>query len=74
MSESEVARIRRQIEEELEAIQRGMYGVAAGQARHKFIRARMDRIDGYRDTLAGYVGEADATKIVYSLYVESVGE
>ncbi len=74
MSESEVARIRCQIEQELEAMQRGMYGLAAGKARHTFIRIQMDRLDSCRTTLAGYVGEAEATKIVYALYVESMGE
>ena len=39
---SEVARIRQQIDLELEAAQRGMYGFAA-TARHDFINARMQR-------------------------------
>lgn len=44
MHKSEVARIREEIELQLEAMQRGMYGYASGSARHSFIRARMDRI------------------------------
>src|SRR5579875_1107418 len=41
---SEVARIRQQIEEELEAMQLGFSGLAAGSARHDFIRARMEQV------------------------------
>ena len=39
---SDVARIMRQIDLELEAAQRGMYGLAS-TARHDFINARMQR-------------------------------
>ncbi len=36
-NKSEVARIKRQIELEYEAAQRGLYGFAAGAAKHEFI-------------------------------------
>jgi hypothetical protein len=38
-NKSEVARIMRQIELEYEAAQRGLYGFAAGAAKHEFITA-----------------------------------
>ena len=68
MYESEVARIRRQIETEMEALQRGMYGLSQGTARHDFINRRMDRVDNYHTTLAHYVGENAAEEMVYELY------
>lgn len=72
MSESEVARLRRQIELELEALQQGMHGFAAGTSRHSFIRKRMDRVGDYQDKLAQKVGEETANQIVYSIYVGAI--
>ena len=73
MNKSEVARLREEIELQLEAMQRGMYGFASGTARHTFIRARMDRISEYQHTLIDYIGEQDADQLVCSLYSEIVG-
>ena len=42
-SNSEVARLRRRIEEEYEAAERAMHGYAV-TARHEFITARMEKI------------------------------
>ena len=70
MNQSEVAQLRQQIELQLEAMQRGMQGFAAGPARHAFIVARMERIGAYEDQLAEQVGESVANQIVCSLYVE----
>ncbi|GER82314.1 hypothetical protein KTAU_09520 [Thermogemmatispora aurantia] len=73
MCESEVARLRSQIERELEAMQRGLYGLALGTARHEFIRRRMDYLGRYQQRLAGQVGEEQAIQLVYTLYVQVVG-
>lgn len=73
MHKSEVARIREEIELQLEAMQRGMYGFASGSARHSFIRARMARIDEYQHKLTAQIGEHDADQIIYNLYSEIVG-
>ncbi len=73
MNQSEVARLREEIELQLEAMQRGLYGFASGTARHAFIRARMDRIDEYQHTLTDYIGEQDANQMVCSLYSEIMG-
>ena len=67
---SEVAQLYHQIEVQLEAMRRGMSGLAAGRARHAFIRAQMDHIGECQDALAKYVGEGVATQITCSLYVE----
>ena len=70
MNHSEVARLREQIEAQMEAMQQGMWGFASGTARHAFIRARMDRIGECQHTLTRYIGEQDADQLVYSLYSE----
>jgi hypothetical protein len=69
MSKSEVARLREQIELELEAMQRGMHGLAI-TARHDFILARLDRVGTYQDKLADQIGYTEATEIVCQLYVQ----
>lgn len=68
MAESEVARLRRQIELELEAMQYAMKGAAFGTARHDFIMKRMDQIGNYQEELAEYVGDSAAVQVVYTLY------
>ncbi|RAQ96035.1 hypothetical protein A4R35_10860 [Thermogemmatispora tikiterensis] len=73
MCESEVARLRSQIERELEAMQRGLYGLALGTARHEFIRRRMAHLGRYQQRLAGQVGEEQAMQLMYTLYVQVVG-
>jgi hypothetical protein len=70
MNQSEVARLRQQIELQLESMRRGMSGLATGKARHAFIRAQMDRVGECQDALAEYVGEGVANQVVCSLYVE----
>lgn len=69
MGKSEVARLREQIALELEAMLRGMQGLAV-TARHDFILARMDRVGIYQDSLANQIGDAAATETVCQLYVE----
>ncbi len=59
-NKSEVARIMRQIELEYEAAQRGLYGFAAGAAKHEFITARMENIGAYHEKLKTLVGEEQA--------------
>jgi hypothetical protein len=59
---SEVARIKRQIELEYEAAQRGMYGFAAGTTRHEFITARMENMGRFHEQLITLVGKQEATR------------
>ncbi len=70
INQSEVARLHQQIELQLEAMRRGMSGLATGKARHAFIRAQMDRVGECQDALARYVGEGIANQVICSLYVE----
>jgi hypothetical protein len=61
-NKSEVARIKRQIELEYEAAMRGMYGFAAGTAKHEFITAKMENMGRHHEQLIKLVGEREATK------------
>lgn len=70
MHASEIARLREQIELQLEAMQRGLRGLASGRARHAFIYKRMECVGEYQDALAEYVGEHTASQIVCETYVE----
>ncbi|HLJ35010.1 MAG TPA: hypothetical protein VKU38_15250 [Ktedonobacteraceae bacterium] len=64
MSQSEVARIRQQIEMEQQAAWLGLYGLAQGTAKHEFINAKMERIWELRDTLVPLVGENEASRMM----------
>ena len=70
MGESELARLRRQIELEYEAMQRGLTGFAAGAALHQFIQVRMEHISNHQNMLVGYVGEKEAAHITAELYMK----
>lgn len=72
MPQSEVAQLRRQIELEFEAMQRGMMGLAMGVARHEFIRKRMDQVGTYQGRLAEQLGAQEAAQIVAGLYIKVV--
>lgn len=70
MNQSEVAQLYRQIEVQLEAMRRGLSGLAVGRARHAFIRAQMDHVGECQDALAKHVGEDVANQVICSIYVE----
>jgi hypothetical protein len=72
MDVSDVARVRRQIVEEMEAMERGFHGVASGTARHDFIQARMRNIETQQKDLEKLVGKNDAVTIVCELYMNTV--
>ncbi|MBA2284334.1 MAG: hypothetical protein H0W02_02520 [Ktedonobacteraceae bacterium] len=71
-SKSEIAQLRRRIEMELEAMRQGLYGYAAGSARHEFIRARMENVGAYQEMLAEQIGEDEATQVLCHLYVSII--
>ena len=68
---SEVTQLRQSIEEEIEAMHRGFSAVAAGTARHEFIKTRMERIGSQQDRLAEHVGSSTAANMVCELYINS---
>jgi hypothetical protein len=73
MSESMIANIRRQLEQEEEALRR-LKEPAFGTARHDFINAKMQRLDQLREALIPLVGEQQATATVYEHYERAVNE
>ena len=73
MAASEVARLRRQIAEELEAMRLGLNGLACGTSRHEFIAHKYDALGDYQDALEDLVGEQQAQGIIVNLYKEVVG-
>ncbi|MDQ2716103.1 MAG: hypothetical protein M3Z08_14450 [Chloroflexota bacterium] len=54
---SEVARLLRQIDEEYEAAQRGISGLAYGVSQHEFITARMEHMGQLHNQLQSIVGD-----------------
>jgi hypothetical protein len=69
---SDVARVRRQIVEEMEAMQQGFKGFASGTARHDFIQARMRSIGEQQEDLEKLVGKSNAVNMVCELYMNTV--
>ena len=67
---SEVARLIDQIRAAFEAANTGMYGFAAGTARHKFIASKTDRAGELGTRLEQYVGHDAAWQIVGDIYSE----
>jgi hypothetical protein len=70
MNQSEIARLREQIELQMQAMQQGLRGLASGTSRHAFIRARMQRIEEFQGILAKQIGEEEADQVIYDLYSE----
>jgi len=68
MSQSEVARLRQQMEAETVAMQQALSGYAS-VARHNFITNRYQALDRYRNELVALVGEEKATTIFCEVYM-----
>jgi hypothetical protein len=65
--QSDVARLREQIELECEAMQQAMYGPAI-VGRHNVIQSRYEAIGVYHNELAGLVGEEQASNMMVDAY------
>jgi hypothetical protein len=68
---SEVARLREQIEREHEAACWALTGLTSGNAQHRFINRRMQRIDAHHQHLAALVGEQESIQIVNQVFEQS---
>ena len=66
-SRSEVARLMRQINLEVEAGKQALYGLAEGTARHEVINKRMDNIGNFHEQLEALIGEAAMPIIIEKL-------
>jgi hypothetical protein len=67
MAESEVARLRQQIEDECLALRRCFYGVAI-RAPHWLISCKYSALDRYNDELAEHIGQEEAITTVLEIY------
>ena len=65
---SDIAQVRHQIIQEMEAMRHVFSGFATGSARHEFIHARMQRIHAHQEHLAQHIGENAAAMAVCDLY------
>ncbi len=63
MGESEVARLRRQIELEYEATQRVFVGFTP-TARHRYVNKRQENIEGHYEDLKRYVPPQEAIQVI----------
>jgi hypothetical protein len=73
MPQSEVVRLRRQIELECEAMRLALYGYAA-VASHESINHRYDALAVHQTELEKYVGKEEATRIIYETYEKAIGK
>jgi hypothetical protein len=69
---SEIARLRRQIELECEAMRLALYGYAA-VASHNVIEQKYNNLGRHQENLERYVGKEEASSIVAEIYVKVVG-
>lgn len=71
MSQSEVARLRLQIERECEASWLALHGLTSGVAQHEVISSRLRRIDTYHEQLSTLIGDENATALVCEVFNRS---
>ena len=62
-NQSEVARLRKLIDEEQQAAQQGLYGLAH-VSKHEFITARMERIGQIQEELEKIIGVEETARIL----------
>jgi len=63
-NQSEVARLKAQIEAEVQAAQWALYGAALGTAQHQFITRRMERMGVLHEELTELVGEEEGVRLL----------
>ena len=70
---SEVARLRDLIDAENQSAILALHGPMVGIAKHDFITARMDRIGGYQEELAGLIGERESMALLIDILEQAPG-
>ncbi len=63
-NQSEVARLKAQIEAEIQAAQWALYGASLGAAQHQFITCRMERMGILHEELKELVGEEEGIRLL----------
>jgi hypothetical protein len=66
MPDSEIARLRRELEEQAQSAWRGLYGFAE-VGKHQFITNKMERMGATWQALAKKVGLQEATRILIEI-------
>jgi hypothetical protein len=69
---SEIARIRKQIELECEAMNLALYGYAT-VASHRIIGQKYHNLGQHRENLAKHVGKEEAGNILIEIYTKVIG-
>jgi hypothetical protein len=64
MTQSDVAQILKQIEQEYQASKRGLEGLASGTARHDFIQQRTENIGRCHEHLSKLIGPEQAIALI----------
>lgn len=67
-AQSEVARLMEQIDLECRASWWALKGLASGTAQHRFITARLRRMDRYHGKLAQMIGEESAIEYLCEVF------
>lgn len=62
--QSDLAKLLRQFDEEFEAAQRGIGGLAQGTAQHEFITKRMEGMEAAREGIEKLVGPEQAARLI----------
>lgn len=68
MADSEVARLRKQLELEHRACVWALSGLSSGSAQHRFITARFRQMDTCCARLSDLVGEEEATTVLCEVF------
>ncbi len=55
-------------------MERGLVGVAAGVAKHRFIAAKMERVGQLTDRLAQQIGQEQANTVAAQMYMRIMEE
>ena len=64
MTQSDVARLLKQIEQEYQASKQGLEGFASGTARHDFIQQRTEKIGQCHEHLSELIGSDQAIALI----------
>ncbi|GER88915.1 hypothetical protein KDW_30770 [Dictyobacter vulcani] len=65
---SDVVRLRQRLQDEYTSMRNGMHEFSAGNARHEFIRKKMQQADRIQDQLMMFIDERQAIEIVCTTY------
>jgi hypothetical protein len=63
-NQSDVARLRKQLNDECESARLGLQGLAAGTSKHEFLREKMNRLGQIASDLQKIVGPDEAIRIL----------